>query len=66
MQDGDIGPETLKAVTAMGAAAVITAFTAARIAAYEADADFAVFGAGWLNRANSCQAAALAMAKGSA
>jgi lysozyme family protein len=62
VQDGDIGPETLAAITAMGQAAVIEAFTAARISAYEADADFPMFGAGWIGRANACQTAALAMA----
>jgi lysozyme family protein len=60
-QDGDIGPDTLKAVAAMPAPSVIKAFTAARIAAYQADAGFADFGEDWTRRANDCQAAALAM-----
>jgi lysozyme family protein len=61
-QDGDIGPNTLKAVAAMPALSVIKAFTAARIAAYQADAGFAEFGEDWTRRANDCQAAALSMA----
>ena len=60
-QDGDIGPETLKAVVAIPAATIIKALTAARVAAYKADPGFTEFGEDWTRRANDCQAESLAM-----
>ena len=65
-QDGEIGPGTLKAIAAMPAAAIIEAFTAARITAYKADSGFSECGADWTRRSNECRAAALPMLRESA
>lgn len=61
-QDGSIGPLTLHAVGAIDRQRVIRDFSARRLELYRSFKNFDVFGAGWTNRTNSMEQAALRMA----
>lgn len=57
-QDGVIGPQTLNAVSAADASALIDDIANARMAAYTALPTWPEFGHGWTNRLNACSAQA--------
>ena len=59
--DGSIGPITLAATKAGDPHAIIQNFSARRLDFYRGLAKFPVFGAGWTNRTNSVEQAALKM-----
>lgn len=61
-QDGKIGPDTLKAVTALDADTVINALCDRRQKFLEGLAIFATFGKGWTRRVKETRALALEMA----
>jgi lysozyme family protein len=61
-QDGSVGPVTLNGLNTCPVDKIIRDFTAKRLDFYRSLDDFSVFGAGWTNRANSMQEAALRMA----
>ena len=60
--DGQIGPKTLAAVTAMPADQLIEKFCDLREAHYKSLSTFATFGKGWMNRLNSVEAESINMA----
>ena len=60
--DGSIGPITLSAVKATDTHKIIQDFSARRLAYYRSLAKFPIFGAGWTNRTNAVEQAALKMA----
>lgn len=60
--DGQIGPATLAAINAKGAATMIDRMAAKREAFYRALPTFPTFGKGWLRRLGEVTAAAKAMA----
>jgi lysozyme family protein len=61
-QDGSIGPVTLNGLNTCPQDKIIRDFSTKRLDFYRSLDDFKVFGAGWTNRANSMQEAALRMA----
>lgn len=61
-QDGSIGPLTIHAVGGIDRLKVIRDFSARRLELYRSFKGFDVFGAGWTNRTNSMEQAALRMA----
>ncbi len=63
-QDGRIGPKTLAALATHDAAWVVATLTYSHTAYYRGLNGFAVFGAGWLGRAQRCRVRATAMVKG--
>jgi lysozyme family protein len=54
--DGQIGPKTLAAVTAMPAGELIEKFCDLREAHYKSLSTFATFGKGWMRRLDSVEA----------
>ena len=54
--DGQIGPKTLAAVTAMPADELIEKFCDLREAHYKSLSTFATFGKGWMRRLDSVEA----------
>jgi lysozyme family protein len=60
-QDGSIGPQTLKSVSAMPADEVVGALAQLRTVFYHGLPGFPRFGGGWLARVNRAQQAALKM-----
>lgn len=60
--DGQIGPKTLEAVTAMPADQIIEKFCDLREAHYKSLSTFATFGKGWMNRLNAVEAESSHMA----
>jgi lysozyme family protein len=59
--DGDIGPITLAAVSAIAPVILVADLAQAQTVFYQTLSDFAVFGTGWLNRITARQTAAIAM-----
>lgn len=66
-QDGEIGPQTLAAVTGYvqshGEAATVRAYQEARRGYYRSLSTFATFGKGWLRRVDEVEKAALDLAR---
>jgi lysozyme family protein len=60
--DGQIGPNTLKAVAAHDPKEIIEKFCDLREAHYKSLSTFATFGKGWMRRLNSTEADCINMA----
>ena len=60
--DGQIGPKTVAAVTALPADVVIEKFCNLREEHYKSLSTFATFGKGWMNRLNSVEAESVHLA----
>jgi lysozyme family protein len=63
MDDGAIGPVTLKLANSANPVTLISTLEMIRINYYRGLADFAVFGNGWTNRSHQVAALAQEMAK---
>jgi lysozyme family protein len=61
VQDGALGPNTLKAIQSADSASLIEKFSQAKINFYQSLPTFATFGKGWTNRVNAEKAEALGM-----
>ena len=62
--DGCVGPETLRAAAAAGAAALIGALAERQAAYYRGLAEFDRYGRGWIDRTRRREQAARAMLQG--
>ena len=60
-EDGDIGPETLQALTKRVASNVISGLYSSHEVYYESLASFSQFGVGWLARLSRCQTQSLVL-----
>ena len=64
--DGDIGGQSLAAVSAVNLLALLRALAEQRLAYYQSRPKFSVYGKGWTARTRRCLDAALQMAQGGA
>ena len=62
--DGDVGGQTLAAVTTVDLVSLLRALADQRLAYYQSRPKFPVYGKGWTSRTRRCLEAALQMARG--